>query len=569
MRQGGSGLRDPNRIVCRLRHDADRPEEDCIFLVEDRAVTLGRAPDCDLVLNHESVSRAHARFSREGDGWKVEDLGSKNGIRVNTFRVECERIRDGDRIDLGTARLYVEIGSAGAPSHPANVVFSERDERALHTEVLELSELSSLLSAPGVAAKASGARGVPTEVSELSEGLARVGRTTGGEDASKLLRLVGETAEALISCDSLDETLDRILSLVFNNLPAERGVICLYDESTRRTDPKVMRTLEGIPDEPIHISSNIVRHVLEKKQALLVRDTQMDERFGSAESVIMMQIRSVMCAPLYRSGRAAGFIYTDRQTSRAPFDLPDLHVLSALAMLSAVAIETAALRDSIRHEQELRSRLARYSSPAVVEQILRATEPAERGMAADERDVTVLFADLKGFTEMAESMRSAEVIRILNRVFERLTEVVFDLEGTLDKFRGDGMMAFFGAPLPMPDHAERAVEAALRMQEALAELNARHRSLRDLRMRIGINSGSVVVGDIGSPQRKDYTVIGDVVNTASRLETFVARPGEVVVGRSTFERVHDRFVCEPLDEVRLKGKQQSVHPYLVAARRES
>ena len=123
-------------------------------------------------------------------------------------------------------------------------------------------------------------------------------------------------------------------------------------------------------DEPIHISSNIVRHVLEKKQGLVVRDTRMDERFGSAESVIMMQIHSAMCAPLYRNGRAAGFIYTDRQSASAPFELADLHVLSALAMLSAVAIETAALRDKIREEQELRSRLARYSSPTVVEQIL-------------------------------------------------------------------------------------------------------------------------------------------------------------------------------------------------------
>jgi adenylate cyclase len=562
-------LRDPNRIVCRLRYEADRPEDDCIFVVEDRAVTLGRASECDLVLNHESVSRAHARFSRETDGWRVEDLGSKNGIRVNTFRVEQERIRDGDRIDLGSARLYVEIGPAGQPADPANVVFSERDEPSMHTEVLELSELSSLLSRSGSEA-AHGARASRPggEVSELSEGLARVGRTSSGEDAGELLRTVGEAAEALITCDSLDETLERILGLVYAHLPAERGVICLYDEASRRTEPKATRTLEGISDAPIHISSNIVRHVLDKKQALLVRDTQMDERFGSAESVIMMQIRSVMCAPLYRNGRAAGFIYTDRQTGNAPFDLPDLHLLSALAMLSAVAIETARLRDSIRHEQELRARLARYSSPAVVEQILRASEPAERGMAADERDVTVLFADLKGFTEMAESMRSAEVIRILNRVFERLTEVVFDLEGTLDKFRGDGMMAFFGAPLAMPDHAERAVEAALRMQEALAELNARHRSLRDLRMRIGINSGPVVVGDIGSPQRKDYTVIGDVVNTASRLESFVAQPGEVVIGRSTWDRACDHFVCEPLDEVRLKGKQQSVHPYRVIARRE-
>ena len=129
------------------------------------------------------------------------------------------------------------------------------------------------------------------------------------------------------------------------------------------------------------------------------------------------------------------------------------------------------------------------------------------------------------------------------------------------------MMAFFGAPLSMSDHASRAVEAALRMQEGLSDLNNRHKSLRDLRMRIGINSGPVVVGDIGSPDRKDYTVIGDVVNIASRLEASVADSEQVVVGHETWSRVQDQFVAQALPPVRLKGKQRSEEPYLILGRR--
>ena len=130
------------------------------------------------------------------------------------------------------------------------------------------------------------------------------------------------------------------------------------------------------------------------------------------------------------------------------------------------------------------------------------------------------------------------------------------------------MMAFFGAPLSLLDHAERAVEAALRMQEKLAELNARSGRPHSLSMRIGINSGPVVVGDIGSPQRKDYTVIGDTVNIASRLESSVAEPGQVVVARATFEQVRARFRCRPLDAVCVKGRREAVEPFLVLDRME-
>ena len=211
-------------------------------------------------------------------------------------------------------------------------------------------------------------------------------------------------------------------------------------------------------------------------------------------------------------------------------------------------------------------RLARYSSPAVVEKILEAPGAGMGAMVAEESEVSILFADLTGFTTMAERLPPSEVILILNQIFERLTGAVFELEGTLDKFRGDGMMAFFGAPLPMPDHAERAVEAALRMQEALAALNAAREGFRAIHMRIGVNSGSVVVGDIGSPQRKDYTVIGDVVNIASRLESSVAKPGDVVIGEATWLLAKHAFECEALDEVQLKGRKKTVQPYRVQGR---
>lgn len=550
-------------VLCRISY-RDALGEESAVVVGDRPIRIGRSHHCDLVLGHESVSREHAEISREANGWVVADLGSKNGLKINTYRTRRQLLRDGDCIDVGTAKLWVDIGPVRQTGR-ARVVWSP-ESRVQRAEVLDMGRFDSLfMSTPDLSLSplVSREQAVAPEPGARSNS---IDLPVSLEEPAGLLGVFSQAAEALLTCDTLDETLERILELVFNNLTAERGVICLYDEETDTTEPKVMRTREGIPDEPIAISTNIANDCIKQRQSLLVRDANVDPRFGGAESIIAMCIRSAMCAPLYREGRVVGFIYVDQQSELHEFTAGQLQTLSTLAILSAVAVEQAALRDRVRHEQHMRDRLARYSSRAVVERILSAQGIVERGMVAEEGEVTVLFADITGFTGLAERLHPREVVALLNHIFERLTEEVFVLEGTLDKFRGDGMMAFFGAPLPMPDHAARAVECALRMQERLAELNAESEAHRDIAMRIGINSGPVVVGDIGSPQRKDYTVIGDVVNIASRLESSVAKPGEVVLGHATWERVQSRYECEALEEVFVKGKRQRVRPYRAVRR---
>ena len=549
--------------LCRLSY-RDALGEESTIVVGDRAIRIGRAPHCDLVLGHESISREHAEIVRNSDGWAIADLGSKNGLKINTYKTRQQQLQDGDCIDIGAAKLWVEIGPVG-PTGKARVVF-QQESQGKRAEVLDMGRLDSLfMSSPDLFLSPA----VPQEGRKVAAARERsnsIDLPVSLEEPAGLLGVFSQAAEALLTCDTLDETLERILELVFDNLTAERGVICLYDEETDTTEPKVMRTREGIPAEPIVISTNIANDCIKQRQSLLMKDANVDARFGGADSVIAMCIRSAMCAPLYRDGRVVGFIYVDQQSELHAFTAAQLQTLSTLAILSAVAVEQAALRDSVRREQEIRSRLARYSSPAVVDRIIQAPGIAQRGMVAEEGDVTVLFADITGFTTLAERLHPKDVVEVLNQIFDRLTGEVFELEGTLDKFRGDGMMAFFGAPLPMPDHAGRAVECALRMQERLAELNAEARSDRQFAIRIGINSGPVVVGDIGSPQRKDYTVIGDVVNTASRLESAVAEPGQVVIGHATYLRVSSRFECRALEEVFVKGKQQPVRPYLALSR---
>jgi adenylate cyclase len=144
-----------------------------------------------------------------------------------------------------------------------------------------------------------------------------------------------------------------------------------------------------------------------------------------------------------------------------------------------------------------------------------------------------------------------------------MTDIIFKYEGTLDKYMGDAIMAVFGAPLDMPDHAARAIRAALEMQERLAEWNAERPEGPEFQIRIGINTGNAVAGEIGSVNKMEYTVLGDTVNTASRLESAVARPGTVVIGKQTRESVGDEFECEALGSFSVKGKEKSVLAYEV------
>ncbi len=529
-------------LRCVLTYRVDR--ETHRVALHKREVVLGRHPSCDVCISSAGVSRKHARITRQGGAWILGDLGSTNGVELNRVRVKSERLRHGDRIDLGTVRIDVAI-HGDSDHRTAPILFEDSAHALVDAEVIDMGELDAAL----IGSAGPSARDVASP------------DATG--DSAWSLRLFGDAAATLLASDSVDQMLEKILALVFRHLPAERGAICLWDESSGTMQPEVARTRAGAAERPIRISRHIADAAVRDKQAVLVRDAATDERFQQVDSILNMNIGSAMCAPLYRDDRVGGFVYVDNLGGETPFSPLHLQLLSSLAILSAVAVEQGRLRDRIRREQEIRTRLSRYSSPAVVDRILKAQGTRDGEMVAEECEVTVLFADLTGFTAMAEALRPAEVVRILNRVFERLTDAVFEFEGTLDKFRGDGMMAFFGAPLPQADHAERAVRAALRMQRCLAELNQTGLAQQPIEMRIGINSGPVVVGDVGTPRRKDSTVVGDTVNIASRLESAVAQPGQIVIGPATHQAVREKFRCAPLPEVQLKGKRRSVAPHLV------
>jgi class 3 adenylate cyclase len=176
-----------------------------------------------------------------------------------------------------------------------------------------------------------------------------------------------------------------------------------------------------------------------------------------------------------------------------------------------------------------------------------------------------MFADIRGFTPMSENLEPGRVVEILNEYFTRVTEVIFDCGGMLDKYIGDAVMAVFGAPISKGNDAANAVRAAVQIQRLLIELNrdAAARQWPELRVGIGINTGIVTAGNIGSPRRLDYTVVGDTVNTASRLMSNAAA-GQILIAHSTAAEAGDGFPLTELPPLRVKGRTEPVHVFSVS-----
>jgi adenylate cyclase len=272
-----------------------------------------------------------------------------------------------------------------------------------------------------------------------------------------------------------------------------------------------------------------------------------------------------MCVPLWSGEKISGVLQVDTPFHAGTFNEQDLDLLTALANFAAVAVERLRNAKMAEFERQVRGRLERYHSPSVIESIVQSQTDAVAAGGVKSAEVTVLFADLSGFTALSERLSPEEVSSILEGYFTHAVEAIFEEGGTLDKFIGDCVMAFFGAPVPQKDHAERAVRAALKILHALDGWNADRTTAGEpaLSMRIAINSGRVVVGDVGSNRRVDYTVLGNAVNVAARLEAYVGEAGEITIGGETNRLLAGAIPTEPLGSFQLKGLQTKVEAFRV------
>ncbi|MDX1631456.1 MAG: adenylate/guanylate cyclase domain-containing protein, partial [Thermoanaerobaculia bacterium] len=393
--------------------------------------------------------------------------------------------------------------------------------------------------------------------------------------SSKIFSFLTRLARLLIQANTVEEVLEKVFDIAFEALDVDRGFILLRDEESGELVCELSREGERVeihPEGDIPVSHTMLEEVMRERVALLTYDAQADQRLVTGESIRIHQIRSAMCAPLWSGKSIIGVMQVDSPFHAGTFNEGDLDLFTALANYAAVAVERIRYAQRVEFERQIRSRLERYHSPAVIDLVLKQGEDVNQVQRTlEQARVSVLFADVVGFTALAENLPPDDVAEILGDYFNQSVEAIFNQGGTLDKFIGDCVMAFFGAPVAQPDHAARGVRAAIEIQRKLEAWNRRREEEGDrpVRARIAVNTGPVVVGDVGSSRRVDYTILGNTVNVAARLEAAAADPGEIVVGGATFGELDDSIPVEPLGEIQLKGLQKRVPAYRVLWREES
>lgn len=542
------------------------------FSILKDVIVIGRSEENDLVLPDQSVSRNHARITKEKKGYVLTDLGSFNGTKVYGKSIQSIRLKNNDQIKIGKIMLKFTTGEKPAQSPVQTVVLTkESDQKKGHSTILESSaeedsvglDSRSLLISIGIGKRPeesdillpSDKASQPSEVRKELLSLERM---------NKVLFVLYEISQQLHLIHDFNELLKKIMDLIFMVIDADYGFVILTgDDEEDELAPVVVKYKDDKVKGKggIKASRTIINKVVNDKVSLLTTDAMADTRLEQAQSLFSQKIRSAMCVPLWKKDEVIGVIQLDSIRFNNQFTEDDLELLKAIGHQMAMVIEQASLNEQICEEERMISRLERYHSPQIIEMILKGSqETKENIMEPKDLTATIFFTDIIGFTPLSEHMPPREINLLLNQFFSRMTDIIFKYDGTLDKYIGDSLMAVFGAPMEKKDDPKRAILAALEMKRELTAIMKKTDPEKKFDIRIGINTGRVVAGNIGSPNRMEYTVIGDPVNIASRLES-IAEPNQILIGEETYKHVKGKFKIKKVGPKKVKGRTAEVMVY--------
>jgi adenylate cyclase len=514
-----------------------------VQLLKGRSYAVGRTATCDLPIQDPTISRRHAELEVVDTGIRVRDLGSTNGTFLNGERIVDAVAVPGARLAFGKVAFDVRDGLAGLSEESSG-------ESSLDATILRQMPVH-------------GPADIAAQLSDAPQGasLLRIGGTSREDRQARKLALLIDIAKELSQQTEIERLLDKVIGLTFQVMSVDRVAILMTGPDEELV-PRVWRSRTDSSAASWKVPRSISRKAIDERVAVLIENAAVDQRFAGA-SVLLQSVQSALCAPLLgKQGTVLGLIYLDNLGATHSFSEEDLEFLTAFSGMAAIAIENSQLIQRVRREAVVLSNFQRYFAPDLARQIAGEERAVQLGGA--KRRVVVFFSDIRGFTPLSERMSPDGIATLLTEYFTEMVEIVFDHGGTLDKFMGDAIMALWGAPIGRDDDADRAIRAAIAMQRALTRLNREweQQGRPPLAVGIGINVGEVFAGNIGSERRLEYTVIGDAVNTASRLCS-KAGPGEILIAEPLHAALADPPPVTALDPMPLKGKAQAVPVFRV------
>jgi class 3 adenylate cyclase/pSer/pThr/pTyr-binding forkhead associated (FHA) protein len=504
--------------------------------------TLGREWDNTIFLQDGSLSRRHAEITIGYNHVAITDLHSLNGTFVNEVKIDRCELKDGDWIRCGSvvfkfALQLRNFRQESLASRDSQISIVKQVSPEPHQTVMQ-----NLLDQHG------------TDHSVL-----RIRQKDTNQRAVDKLKILLEVSKQLSTPEKSDQLLEKILDLLLTIMDVDRAAILLLNQATGQLEHKVVKSRLGIPNDYQFYSKRIIDLVCTNGEALLTTDASIDERLNNSESILRQAIHASMCVPLKPRDQVIGVLYVDNLSMSNIYSDEDVKFLTALANQAAIAIDNSQLYKKMEEEAVIRDKLERFF-PEAVSRKLRE----EGNLEIVETEVTALFVDISGFTKMSSTMQPRQVIEMLNEYFKVMVEeIVFPYEGTLEKYIGDALLAVWGAPYQKENDAQQAVLAAIEMQRAVCRLNQEwlQRGKKPIQIHIGINTGKVAAGNIGSEKLIQYASIGDTMNVTSRICS-AAQAEEIFISQSTFDQIRGwNLPFEKLDPVWVKGKEQPLQLY--------
>lgn len=536
---------------------------------------IGRDPSCAVVVPDRAVSREHALVRpEEGFGFVLEDLDSRAGTFVNGVRTRKAVLQDGDAIRVGATVLRVRAAQQGGlvgevrPEH-VEVVKTRYmptarltlDAVRFRTRVRDLSEAAGSGPTEDEGDERPTSRLQPDEAPS-----APVAEELAPDDAAAVARRLELLCEISTSLAAIHDPtrLTRETALrLFGMFPQARRIGFFELEEDRSGGDALLRPRYLVDRSAreqgarVQVSHSVLQMAVSQRQAVLSEDVSLDARFKLTQSLEAAGVQSIICVPLCLGDRTLGALYLDASDPARPFDAGALRLVSGVAAILAAAFENARLFARVQAETVRRASLERYFSPDLVERVLKGEVPlARQGQLARG---TFIFIDIRGFSRLTEVTPPPVLVAALNAYFAAMQRIIFRGGGTVERFGGDSILAYWGVVDVDPRAPLRACRAALAMQAEMFRLNPELEAegRPRLRVAIGINSGEVIAGEVGSPERYEFTILGDAVNLARRLEA-QALGWEVLAGAATIAHLERAALHRPLPPVAVKGKAQPV-----------